>query len=99
MLIFWDQFGAKTKKSPSQISGRAIKVIRGLRRCTPFSLPPRAIIETEANRHSADADAVFLCSVVAYESELSTLRRTTKNRTTKGCAICSSFVIRLAHVT
>ena len=28
MLIFWDQFGAKTKKSPSQISGRAIKVIR-----------------------------------------------------------------------
>jgi len=36
-----------------------------------------------------------LCSVVAYENELSTLRRTTKNRTTKGCAICFSFVIRL----
>ena len=32
----------------------------GLRRCAPFSLPPRAIIETEAKRHSADADAVFL---------------------------------------
>ena len=28
-----------------------------------FSLPPRAIIETEANRHSAGADAVFLYSV------------------------------------
>ena len=25
---FWDQFGAKTKKSPSQIAERAIKVIR-----------------------------------------------------------------------
>ena len=28
MLIFWDQFGAKMKKSPSQASERAIKVIR-----------------------------------------------------------------------
>ena len=35
------------------MSERAIKVIRGLRRCAPFSLSPRAIIETEANRHSA----------------------------------------------
>ena len=35
-------------------------MIRGLRRCAPFSLPPRAIIETEANRHSAGADAVFV---------------------------------------
>ena len=28
MLIFWGQFGAKMKKSPSQIPKRAIKVIR-----------------------------------------------------------------------
>ena len=34
-------------------------MIRGLSLCEAFSLPPRAIIETEANRHSADADAVF----------------------------------------
>ena len=31
----------------------------GLSLCEAFSLPPRAIIETEANRHSAGADAVF----------------------------------------
>ena len=42
------------------MSERAIKVIRGLRRCAPFSLSPRAIIETEANRHSAHADAFFV---------------------------------------
>ena len=28
LLNFWSQFGAKTKKSPSQVSERAIKVIR-----------------------------------------------------------------------
>ncbi len=41
------------------MSERAIKVIRGLSLCEAFSLPPRAIIETEAKRHSVDADAVF----------------------------------------
>ena len=32
----------------------------GLSLCEAFSQPPRAIIETEANRHSAGADAVFV---------------------------------------
>ena len=31
----------------------------GLSLCEAFSLPSRAIIETETNRHSAGADAVF----------------------------------------
>ena len=34
-------------------------MIRGLSLCEAFSLPPRAIIKTEANRQSAGADAVF----------------------------------------
>ena len=41
------------------MSERAINVIRGLSLCEAFSLPPRAIIKTEANRQSAGADAVF----------------------------------------
>ena len=32
----------------------------GLSLCEAFSLPPRAIIEDEANRHSAGAEAVIL---------------------------------------
>ena len=31
----------------------------GLSLCEAFSLPPRAIIDDEANRHSAGAEAVF----------------------------------------
>ena len=43
--------GKDLTKSPSQIPERAIKVIRlGLSLCEAFSLPPRAIIKTEANR-------------------------------------------------
>ena len=34
----------------------------GLSLCEAFSLPPRAIIEAEANRHSAGAEAVFFAS-------------------------------------
>ena len=53
--------GKDLTKSPSQIPERAIKVIRlGLSLCEAFSLPPRAIIKTEANRHSACAESVFL---------------------------------------
>ena len=73
-------------------------MIRGLRRCAPFSLPPRAIIETEANRHSADADAFFV------------LRRRLRKRAFDGPSAYKKshnqrlrdlllFVIRLAHVT
>ena len=43
--------GKDLTKSPSQIPEGAIKVIRlGLSLCEAFSLPPRAIIKTEANR-------------------------------------------------
>ena len=40
-------------KSPSQVSERAINVIQDYVAALRFPLPPRAIIETEANRHSA----------------------------------------------
>ena len=53
----------------------------GLRRCAPFSLPPQAIIESKANRHSAGADAVFgitgksMClSIYLSKSERARLR-------------------------
>ena len=76
--------GKDLTKSPSQIPERAIKVIRlGLSLCEAFSLPPRAIIKTEANRLLL-AQMPFFCSSFAYESLLSTLRRITKNRTTFG---------------
>lgn len=44
------------------------------------SLPPRAIIESKANRHSAGADAVFLYVADPYESKLSTAHLHTKKR-------------------
>ena len=66
----------------------------GLSLCEAFSLPPRAIIDDEANRHSAGAEAVFLLRLrlrkLAFDAKTKQ-----KNRTTFGCAICFSFVIRL----
>ena len=53
-------------------------MIRGLRRCVPFSLPPRAIIEKKQSGILLGQMPSFLCSVGPYESELSTALRTTK---------------------
>ena len=49
----------------------------GLRRCAPFSLPPRAIIEIEANRHSAP-QMPFLHRTIPPESKLSSVWHGTK---------------------
>ena len=70
----------------------------GLSLCEAFSLPPRAIIETEANRHSADADAVFCAPSSLTKASFRRSAVPQKNRATFGCAICSSFVIRLGEI-
>ena len=75
------------------IKNRPLRYLRGhlrdsgLSLCEAFSLPPRAIIETEANRHSAGAEADFLLRLrlrkLAFDAKTEQ-----KNRTTIGCAIC-----------
>ena len=67
----------------------------GLSLCEAFSLPPRAIIKTEANRLLLAQMPFFFDPASLTKASFRRSAVSQKNRTTFDCAICFSFVIRL----
>ena len=70
-------------------------MIRGLRRCAPFSLPPRAIILNDQQNAVRLRLSRFLYAPPAYKSKLLTQMCHTKNASPQAMHFADYQVIRL----